>query len=61
MKMVRHDDQIMQSVLTLGAIVEEDVEEQVGSGSGLKQSFPLGGDGSDEECALHSRIVGRWP
>lgn len=61
MKMVRHDDQIMQSVFALAAIVEEDVDEQVGSGGGLKQSFPLGGDGGDEECAVHSRIVGRLP
>ncbi len=36
MKMVGHDHEIMQEISALFAIVEEDIDEQIGGGSALE-------------------------
>jgi len=43
-KMIGHDDEIMQAVSALVAIVKDHFEEQVGRGSVLEQGSSLRGD-----------------
>ncbi len=56
-KVVGHDHERMQEIFALLAICKEDLNEQIGGSDALEDRFPLGGDRSDEECAVHLRNV----
>jgi len=49
-KVVRHDDERVQEILRLPAIVEDGLLEQLGSGRDLKKSAALRGHGGDKVC-----------
>ncbi len=60
MKVIGHDDKVMEPIFTLRAAVEEHVDEEVGGGDALEFAPAVGGDGRDEKCAIHFPIVAFW-